>query len=111
MVRERLRRIPELKDVESYVASHGGEAELRIDRDRAAQLGVSPKLIAETLYDAFGQRQIATVYGASDQLPIVLDVDADRQDLGALLLIYVISAVVDTVTLAAIYRPSLHTAP
>jgi hydrophobe/amphiphile efflux-1 (HAE1) family protein len=111
IVRERLRRLPELKDVESYVASHGVEAELRIDRDRAAQLGVSPKLIAETLYDAFGQRQIATVYGATDQLPIVLDVDADRQDLGALRRIYVKSADGDIVPLAAVTRPRLQTAP
>lgn len=111
IVRDKLRQLPELKDIDTYEENRGVEAELRIDRDRAAQLGVSPKLIDETLYDAFGQRQIAMLYGAVDQFPIVLEVDADRQDLGALRRIYVKSADGNPVPLSAVTRAELGTAP
>jgi multidrug efflux pump subunit AcrB len=89
IVRDKLRQLPELKDVGTYQENRGLEAELRIERDRAAQLGVSPKVIDDTLYDAFGQRQVATLYGAVDQFPIVLEVAAGRQDLEALRRIFV----------------------
>ncbi len=111
ILRDKLQQLPELKDVETYEEDRGLEAELQIDRDRAAQLGVSPRRISDTLYDAFGQRQIATLPGAVDQFPIVLEVDADRRGLGALARIYVKSADGDQVPLRASTRAVLGTAP
>jgi HAE1 family hydrophobic/amphiphilic exporter-1 len=63
------------------------------------------------LYDAFGQRRIATLSGPVDQFPIVLEVDADRQGLEALTQMYVKSAAGDQVPLRASSRTELGTAP
>ena len=111
IVRDKLRRLSELKDVETYQEDRGVEAELRIDRDRAAQLGVSPKLVEDTLYDAFGQRQIATIFDSFDQVPIVLVVDASHDNLEALRLVYLTSANGDQVPLSAVARAHFDTAP
>jgi len=111
ILRDKLRQLPELKDVATYAEDRGLEAELRIDRDRAAQLGLSPKGISEALYNAFGQRQIVTLSGAVDQFPIVLEVDADRQGLDALAQMYVKSESGDQVPLRASTRAMLGTAP
>jgi hydrophobe/amphiphile efflux-1 (HAE1) family protein len=110
ILRDKLRRLPELKDVETYEEDRVLEAELQIDRDQAAQLGISPKRISDTLYDAFGQRQIAMLPGAVDQFPIVLEVDTDSRGLGALARIYVKSAGGDQVPLRASTRAELGTA-
>src|SRR5712691_9235566 len=80
IVRDRLLQLPELKDVSTYRADQGIEARLQIDGDRAAALGISAQDIGETLYNAFGQRQLATIYGAVNQVPVVLESDADRSD-------------------------------
>jgi len=111
ILRDKLRQLPELKDVETYEEDRALEAELQIDRDHAAQLGISPKRISDTLYDAFGQRQIAMLPGAVDQFPIVLEVDTDSRGLGALARIYVKSAGGDPVPLRASTRAELGTAP
>src|SRR5262249_23015680 len=52
---------------------------LHIDRDKAGRIGLSPLDIDQTLYDAFGQRQIATIYGDSDQYQVVLEISALEQ--------------------------------
>jgi hydrophobe/amphiphile efflux-1 (HAE1) family protein len=111
IVREKLRGLPELRDVSTYQESRGLEAELQIERDRGAQLGVSPKLIEETLYDAFGQRQIAMLYGPTEQFPIVFEVAADRQDLEALQRLFIKSADGAQIPLDAVTRAELGTAP
>jgi len=111
ILRDKLQHLAELKDVETYEEDRGLEAELQIDRDRTAQLGISPRRISETLYDAFGQRQIATLPGGVDQFPIVLEVNSDRRGLGALAGIYVKSADGDPVPLRASTRAELGTAP
>ena len=112
IVREKLRGLPELRDVSTYQeSSRGLEAELQIERDRGAQLGVSPKLIEETLYDAFGQRQIAMLYGPFEQFPIVLEMASDRQDLAALQHMFIKSVDGAQIPLDAVTRAQLGTAP
>jgi hydrophobe/amphiphile efflux-1 (HAE1) family protein len=71
---ETLKGLPELKDVASDLQTSGLQLNLAIDRDTAARLGVSPQAIDDTLYDAFGQRQIATMYTQSNQYRVVLEV-------------------------------------
>src|ERR1041384_1314748 len=53
---------------------------IEIDRDAAARLGISTSLIDETLYDAFGQRQVATMYTSTNQYKVILEVKPEFQD-------------------------------
>jgi multidrug efflux pump len=73
-VERRLRALPELTDVSSNLQIRALEAKVDIDRDTAARFGVSPALIDETLYDAFGQRQSSTIYTALNQYHVVMEV-------------------------------------
>ena len=58
---ERLKTIPELRDANSDQQAHGLETQLVVDRDSASRLGVPMANIDNTLYDAFGQRQVSTM--------------------------------------------------
>src|SRR5262249_41532055 len=58
----KLRTLPELSDVASDQQTGALELSLTIDRDTAGRLGVTPQAIDDTLYDAFGQRQISTIF-------------------------------------------------
>jgi multidrug efflux pump len=70
---QKLRTVPGLADVTSDQQDRGLEASLVIDRDTASRLDVSPTLIDDTLYDAFGQRQVAITYTALNQYHVVLE--------------------------------------
>ena len=72
---EKLRKVPELRDVNSDQQMRGLQANVVIDRDAAARLGVSPVAIDNTLYDAFGQRQVSVVYRRYNQHRVVMEVD------------------------------------
>jgi multidrug efflux pump len=76
---QKLRTIPELKDVNSDQQISGLEANVMIDRDTAARLGITPSQIDNILYDAFGQRQISTIYKTLNQYHVVLEVDPKYQ--------------------------------
>jgi hydrophobe/amphiphile efflux-1 (HAE1) family protein len=78
-MRRRMTSLPELTDVIWNVETSGLEAGLVIDRTRAAMMGLSPSDITETLYDAFGQRQIGTIYLPSNFARIVLEIDPNLQ--------------------------------
>jgi multidrug efflux pump len=69
----RLQREPELQDVASDLQDRGLQAFLNIDRDAASRLGVSVSAIDDALYDAFGQRQISTIYTQANQYRVVLE--------------------------------------
>jgi hydrophobe/amphiphile efflux-1 (HAE1) family protein len=71
----KLRQLPQLKDVTSDQQTRGLQTNVVIDRDAAARLGVSPLEIDNTLYDAFGQRQVSTIYKRYNQHHVVLEVD------------------------------------
>ena len=66
---------PELADVAADLQQRGAEAHVDIDRDAAARLGLDVADIADTLYNAFGQRQIATLFTQSNQYRVILEVD------------------------------------
>ncbi|WP_037584260.1 efflux RND transporter permease subunit, partial [Stigmatella aurantiaca] len=72
---EKLRTLPELRDLASDQQTSGLELTGTIDRDTAARLGISPALIDQTLYDAFGQRQVSTLFTPTTQYRVVLGVD------------------------------------
>jgi len=71
---ERLRSMRELRDVASDQQNGGLAASLAIDRDTASRLGITPQLIDDTLYDAFGQRQVSTMFTQLNQYHVVLEV-------------------------------------
>jgi len=77
---ERLQRSPALRDVASDQQSGGLEATLAIDRDTASRLGITPQMIDDTLYDAFGQRQVSTIFTQLNQYHVVLEVGPDFQN-------------------------------
>jgi multidrug efflux pump len=69
-----LQNVPELDDVQSDREDKGLEVELTIDRQTAARLGISSSQIDNTLYDAFGQRQVSTIYNDLNQYHVVMGV-------------------------------------
>ncbi len=66
--------MPELEDVNSDRGDKGLEIALKIDRATAARLGISATQIDNTLYDAFGQRQVSTIYNETNQYHVVMEV-------------------------------------
>ena len=82
---ERLRQRPELVDVDNNLANAGNALHLLIDRDKASRLGVPVQTIDDTLYDAFGQRQISTIFTELNQYRVVLEVGPQFRNSDALL--------------------------
>jgi hydrophobe/amphiphile efflux-1 (HAE1) family protein len=75
-----MRKLPELQDVATDLQIAAPHIAIGIDRDAASRLGISPSLIDQTLYDAFGQRQVATIYTAKNQYKVILQVEPQFQD-------------------------------
>ncbi len=86
----KLQTLPELHDVATDQLNGGLKADLVIDRDTASRFGILPQAIDDTLYDAFGQRQVSTIFTQLNQYHVVLEVGPQfRQDPSALKDIYV----------------------
>jgi hydrophobe/amphiphile efflux-1 (HAE1) family protein len=91
IIESAMQKMPELQDVASDQQIAAPHISIEIDRDAASRLGISPSLIDETLYDAFGQRQVATMYGSTNQYKVILEVRPEFQnDPTALSKIYVV---------------------
>jgi multidrug efflux pump len=69
-----LQKVPDLTQVNSDQQNKGLETDITIDRDTAARLGITVAQIDNTLYDAFGQRQVSTIYSARNQYHVVMEV-------------------------------------
>jgi len=72
---QRLRSLPELVDLNSDQLDKGMKATLTIDRSTASRLGITPQMIDDTLYDAFGQRQVSTIYTQLNQYHVVMELE------------------------------------
>jgi multidrug efflux pump len=70
-----MKQLPELEDVATDQQTGGLAVSLVIDRATASRLGIAPTTIDNTLYDAFGQRQISTMYTQVNQYHVVLESD------------------------------------
>jgi multidrug efflux pump len=75
----RMRAMPELRDASTDQQNQGLAANLVIDRDSASRLGISVATIDQVLYDAFGQREVSTMYTALNQYFVVMEVDPQYQ--------------------------------
>ncbi|MDE1981015.1 MAG: MdtB/MuxB family multidrug efflux RND transporter permease subunit [Betaproteobacteria bacterium] len=109
---ERLRTLPELKDVASNLQNDGLRVYLDIDRDSAGRLGVTVAAIDNALYDAFGQRLVSTIFTQSNQYRVVLEVLPEfRQNPRQLESIYVSGTGNAQVPLSQLVRVSERTGP
>ena len=99
----KMRTMPELRDVSSDQQDQGLQANLVIDRDTASRLGITPQMIDNVLYDAFGQRQVSTMYTPLNQYHVVMEVAPEFQrDPDALKNIYIQSNTGAQIPLTAI---------
>ena len=102
-----MRKIPGLVDINTDQQNKGLQSRLDIDRAMAARLGITVSTIDNTLYDAFGQRQVSTMYQAQNQYHVVMQVEDEfAQDPNALNHIYVRSQNGTQVPLKTLYRYS-----
>jgi multidrug efflux pump len=69
----KLQALPQLRDVATDQQTRGGQARLVIDRVTASRLGITPQAIDDALYDAFGQRQISTLFTQLNQYHVILE--------------------------------------
>ena len=100
---ERLSHLPSLQDVTSDLQIANPEVDVAIDRDRAAALGVSAQQIEETLYDAFGSRQVSTIFTSTDQYWVIMELKPEFQrDITALRNLYVATSSGSTVPLSTV---------
>ncbi len=76
---KKMKSLPQLQDVTTDIQASAPRATLRIDRDTASRLGITPQAIDDTLYDAFGQRQVGTILTQLDQFHVILELDPKFQ--------------------------------
>jgi multidrug efflux pump len=107
-----LRTLPELRDVSSDQQDQGLQSMLTIDRSTASRMGITPQAIDDTLYDAFGQRLVSTIFTQLNQYRVVLEVKpAFQQGPEALDDIYVKSVSGGQVPLSAFTQFTETSAP
>jgi multidrug efflux pump len=75
IILQEMRKLPGLADVNSDQQNNGLQASLVYDRWTASRLGITPQMIDDTLYDAFGQRQVSTMYTQLNQYHVVMEVE------------------------------------
>jgi hydrophobe/amphiphile efflux-1 (HAE1) family protein len=109
----KLAALPELADVTGDLQATAPRMMMKIDRDAIGRLGVTPQAIDDTLYDAFGQRNVATVFGQLDQHKVILEVDPGfQEDASSLQKLYVRSTLTgQMVPLSALIRSEISVSP
>jgi multidrug efflux pump len=78
-VLDAFRGLPQLQDIATDLQSSSAAVTIAIDRDTAARFGIAPQLIDDTLYDAFGQRQVAQYFTQLNQYRVILEVTPELQ--------------------------------
>jgi hydrophobe/amphiphile efflux-1 (HAE1) family protein len=109
----KLAALPELADVTGDLQASAPRMMMKIDRDAIGRFGITPQAIDDTLYDAFGQRNVATVFGQLDQHKVILEVDPSYQeDSSSLQKLYVRSPLTgQMVPLSALIRSEMSVSP
>jgi multidrug efflux pump len=79
IMQQKLRALPQIRDVNTDLQNRGLQAGLVIDRETAGRLGITARTIDNALYDAFGQRQVSTIYKGMNQYHVVMEVDPQFQ--------------------------------
>jgi HAE1 family hydrophobic/amphiphilic exporter-1 len=108
----RMRNISQIQDVTSDLQIANPQVIVDIDRDRAASLGVSASQIESALYDAYGSRQVSTIYTPNNQYMVVMELLPQfQQDINALRMLYVRSDKGDLVPLSAVATLTQNVGP
>jgi hydrophobe/amphiphile efflux-1 (HAE1) family protein len=109
----KLSALPELADVTGDLQATAPRIMMKIDRDAIGRLGITPQMIDDTLYDAFGQRNVATVFGQLDQHKVILEVDPSfQEDASSLQTLYVRSPLNgQMVPLSTLIRSEISVSP
>lgn len=109
---ERMRGIPQIQDVTSDLQIANPQVVVSIDRDRASSLGVSAQQIETALYDAYGSRQVSTIYTPNNQYMVVMELLPQfQQDINALSMLYLRSEKGDLVPLSAVATLTQNVGP
>jgi hydrophobe/amphiphile efflux-1 (HAE1) family protein len=112
VVLEKLAALPQLQDVTGDLQATAPRLMLKLDRDVIGRLGLSPQLIDDTLYDAFGQRQIAVVFGQLDQRRVILEVAPTfQEDASTLENLYVRTASGQLTPMSVLIKQDLTVSP
>jgi hydrophobe/amphiphile efflux-1 (HAE1) family protein len=91
---ERMRTLPELTNVSSDLLANAPQLQVNINRDHASRFGISAQLIDDTLYDAYGQRQVTQYYTQLNTSPVILEITPELQsDISSLDRLYVKSPI------------------
>jgi multidrug efflux pump len=107
-----LRQEPELQDVVSNQEDNGLAAQVLIDRDSAARLGVSVGTVDNALYDAFGQRIVSTIFTQANQYRVILEADpSSYRSVDSIASLYVPSAAGGQIPLSAIAKVTIEQKP
>jgi len=108
----KLAALPQLQDVTGDLQATAPRMMLKIDRDAIGRFGITPQAIDDTLYDAFGQRQVATVFGQLDQHRVILEVEPSfQEDASSLQKLYVRSTTGQMVPLSALTKSDISVSP
>ncbi|HJQ10632.1 MAG TPA: efflux RND transporter permease subunit [Gemmatimonadaceae bacterium] len=108
----RMRNIPQIQDVTSDLQIANPQVVVSIDRDRASSLGVSAEEIETALYNAYGSRQVSTIYTPNNQYYVVMELLPQfQQDISALGMLYVRSERGELVPLSAVANLSENVGP
>jgi len=109
----KLAGLPQLQDVTGDLQATAPRMMLKIDRDAIGRFGITPQAIDDTLYDAFGQRQVATIFGQLNQQRVVLEVTPSYQeDVSSLQKLYVRSTTTgQLVPLSALTKNEMSVSP
>ena len=107
-----MRKSPVLRDVNSEAQDGGLRLDVDIDRELAGRLGISVQTVQDTLYDAFGQRQVSTIYGQTNQYRVILEAQPRYlADSNSLKTLYVSSSSAAQVPLSTFTSLTRDTAP
>jgi HAE1 family hydrophobic/amphiphilic exporter-1 len=97
--------LPGLRNVTTDLQIRNPQANVEVDRDKAAALGLSPQSVEDALYSAYGQRQVSTIYTPNNEYYVILQVqDRYQNDLGMLSELYIRSSAGQLVPLSAVSR-------
>jgi HAE1 family hydrophobic/amphiphilic exporter-1 len=108
----KMKTLPGLRDVTSDLQITNPQVQVDIDRDKAAELGVSMRAIEDTLYYAYGSRQVSTIYAPNNQYQVIMELEPQYQrDPAALGMLYVRSEGGSLVPLSALARLTAGVGP
>jgi len=112
VLEDRMRTLPGFQDVNTDLQIHNPQIVVDIDRDRASALGVTADQIENALYDAYGERQVSTIYTSTNQYWVIMELEPQyQQDPAALSKLYIRSANGALVPLSAVAKLTQSVGP